>query len=455
MDDQSTSTSINPDDVTIKTIMSPATGGATLLNINYDGLHDIFHYLEILDVARMAATCEKLSIFADAVIFPKMAKKIQINIVCGLTQPGVNIAQLVQHFDLFGEHVKNLTFRGVRYCFTEQLQNCKTIIALCPNLQKLRIENFVVKREDHDVLKDITAKIKHLELENFQGITDECSDSLMCLPNLEKFTLTGNNDTITDDFLKHFRNLSSLSIEAFTALDLEKVFDLTGHSLLHLRLMYPSRTADYRSLKKLIIDKLPKLERLEIMDSYRDSTRLKHSITDLPNLKSLELWCNYFEIANPILQEISKNTNIVNLTILSSYFVFIDEIYAPSLVFNELQNYEWCRNTCNKIGIHKTEHNMLKAMIKADMPKIRTFGLTCEWLTLDERHTTALLALLKSKESLRVLKVNAKFEEPFKFVEQVMDILKEKTAPTTRPAFKLEMPEFSMGPQEVRRLRET
>lgn len=68
--------------------------------------------------------------------------------------------------------------------------------------------------------------------------------------------------------------------------------------------------------------------------------------------------------------------------------IFKDESYEPSLVFNEFHEYYWYGD----ITDDKTVHNMLKAITKAVMPKISDFTLICSRSTLNEEHTTDLLA---------------------------------------------------------------
>lgn len=285
------------------------------------------------------------------------------------------------------------------------------------------MENIDFNEEDYHVLENITSKIKQLELENCKGITDKWSDSLKNLRNLDKFKLTGENKT-TAEFYKNFRNLSSLYIDEYGRWDLETIFDLTGHSLQHLNLYSPSMTGDLRFVKKLIIDKLPKLERLEVLDGSHDPTypHLKSLRVILPDGRTFRYYSNCEEIEH--------------LSFLGELNFDDEHKFAPP-VFNELKSFVWY--SASRIeDVYVI--NMLKAVTKAIMPKIHTFRFNNSSGTLTEKHITELLKLIQSKKSLKTLRYNVKFQEPFKFVEQLIDILKRNTA-QTKLAFKLEMPD--------------
>lgn len=417
--------------------------GTTLININDDCLRYIFQYLEIIDVANVALTCERLAFFANEAIFPKMAKQIQIAVVKDLPQPVLELSMrnLVQPFLSFGNHVKSLSLLGSIHdgrIRQKCLRIFKNFIKLCPNLEELRIEDMQFKKNDYKSLKGIKSNIKQFEIIHCDAITDEWTDLMRYLPNLEKFTLSGSNEN-TGDFFKHFKNLSSLSIESYSVMNLQTIFEFTGHCLQHLTLYFPAfEIDDFRSIGQLILTKLPKLERLEVLDFLKDN------LTDLPHLKSLQLYC-HVDSLNPILRNLSKYGIIEDLSICVCRCNFYDETNAPPLIFNQLQKFQFCSYTesgTEYLTDGKNELKLLHAMTKASMPRISTISfIFCE-LTFDKMHTIELLALLTSKKSLEVLIVFAEFQKPFLFVKQVIDILKTNT--TVRPAFKLLMPNHAL-----------
>lgn len=236
---------------------------------------------------------------------------------------------------LFGKNVKILTLLNLGCDFdvrSESLRTFKRIIALCPNLIELHLEDIHFKKEDYDTLKNLTTNIKQLTLKRCNGITDDWSDSLKTLTNLEKFTMTDPCNT-TANFYKNFKNLSSLSIGYYSYVDLETIFDTIGYSLQHLKLNNISVSSNVRHIGRLITDKLPKLDRLEI------STDLRDNLTELPHLKSLELHCwHAVHFANPILHILSENEVIENLFI-NLKFQFEDR-KDMTLICNELLSFE-------------------------------------------------------------------------------------------------------------------
>lgn len=144
--------------------------GAPLININNDCLHEISQYLNIYDVACVATTCKKLSLFANNVVFPKMANQILIRIDQGIQQLNSErtVNDLIPHFRVFGKHVKKLTLVGVediarnsRYLRinSECLRKFKIIIEHCPNLDELCLDKFMFDRMDY-VLPPISQSLK-------------------------------------------------------------------------------------------------------------------------------------------------------------------------------------------------------------------------------------------------------------------------------------------------------
>lgn len=119
---------------------------------------------------------------------------------------------------------------------------------------------------------------------------------------------------------------------------------------------------------------------------------------------------------------------------------FNDETNA--LVFNELKSIEWQQyETFND----DETLNFLKAMTRAVMPRIDTFSFSST--PLNKTHCTEVLALLKSKKSLKNIKFWVKeIENPFPFLNKIIEIL--KTYPN-RVQFKLDVPSLSIKEAEV------
>lgn len=227
---------------------------------------------------------------------------------------------------------------------------------------------------------------------------------------------------------------------------LEVIVEHTGHCLQHLRIHFQSDwSVKLLSIVKLLIEKAPKLERLEVL-----TNTLVDNVTDLPHLKVLKVYNSSDDnkVANPLFRKLSNCGIIVDLWI-SGAFEFEDDPTNPPLVFNHLRHF-----ACSLLRHDTTAENdykMLKTLTKAFMPKIRSFCFKFSY-EIREEYTSELLALLKSKKSLGRMKISAKFQDPMSFVEQVINILQTNTTPN-RPAFRLAMPPFALGCKEARFLQ--
>lgn len=111
---------------------------SALQSINKDCLRQICQYLEIMYVVNLATTCRILRNFAEAVIFPKIAKKLaiggeeemQIITSLWLNTSVCTPKCLETGFSYFGKFVDEieLAFEPISWCSTEiAMKNCKNL----------------------------------------------------------------------------------------------------------------------------------------------------------------------------------------------------------------------------------------------------------------------------------------------------------------------------------------
>lgn len=90
---------------------------STLLTINDDCLLNIYQYLDIIEIVKLAKTCTGLYNFANALCFPMKVKslKIEMNIndvtlLYNKSSTKLTLKNLESAFSYFGKFVENLTF---------------------------------------------------------------------------------------------------------------------------------------------------------------------------------------------------------------------------------------------------------------------------------------------------------------------------------------------------------
>lgn len=430
----------------------------TLDNISNDFLLQICQYLNIFDVVNLASTCRRLHNFASGHIFPKLAKHLELYMTGNHGRIGeewynpnrvqsddsdfilnLKIIDLENSFEKFGSFVKHLTLKGSflrRFADifqTECLRDFERLLDMCPNLQTLCMELVEFNKEDGHLLQHITSGIKRLEFKRCSGIPNDWTEGLKRFSKLEQITFTGYNKTNVDLF--KYSHLSSLTIgnESCTMYDLEKIFDKNHQSMQQLKLLsWVSQTKeiDYQDIATLIIDKLPNLKYLAIEDEV--SVKLSNSLTELPHLKSLKLFCNGHSV-NSLLRNLSDRGKIEDLDIEDGVFVEEDETNKPPLVFNKLKSFRWIMIRYNSIQI-------FRALTKSQMPAIRNFDLD-----LIKDNITDLLSVFETKETLKTLTITCyDIDVRFAFLQRLIEIL---NLDGTRPFLNLNMK--SLAAEEV------
>lgn len=414
-----------------------------LETINEDCLRHIVAYLNIFDVVNLAKTCTRLQYFAKAIVLPKRAKKICIQI--SNTSVAVVSASLHRSFEItlkdlerlityFGEFVKELLIndssrdQSVACIITVMIEQCKNLIIL--NFEC----SVTFTTERAHAFKDIIEKLqslKELKLCRCPEITKNWPSSLESPSKVDKLTLIAVRK-FSDNFYEYFKNLSSLNIQLPIAphweADLAKIFDKVGHCLNHLSLksFYNELT-----IAELITGKLSRLESLELeLERPYDS----ECLIALPYLKALTisyLRYNYEVPINKLLRCLSNNGVIEKLIIFGGIFDNEEEDASP-LTFNNLKIFEWIQPflSSTRYPPYKIS-NFLKCMAKAEMSAIK-----CIHFDFDFEDTNSILELLESKKNLIKLSFNANVLIPSTFWHQLIGILGKPCAPK-RPLLKL------------------
>lgn len=312
----------------------------TLTSLNDYCLIEIFQHLNLVEVARLSATCQRLQEFATEFVFPKMAKKVTLlfkqKAVYYMEENAIDMMNVTQFFESFGGFVEQLIVRKVytdRYYVDLAFKNT---LLLCPNLKSLHIENVSFTRDDLDTLSYVAASLNELEINDCYGITDDWSGSLERFSKLEHLTVK-YLDKITTAFFKKTSNLSTLSITALEELegtDWETILEQNGKNLKRFELCGAiSRDPT------LNFDKLPKLETLDLQTL---SVQLADSLKKLPHLRSVTIHSAQFNQnnANTLFRKINELGTIENLAIFDILFYSSEGVNAPPLVFNELRSFQ-------------------------------------------------------------------------------------------------------------------
>lgn len=420
----------------------------------------------MVDVVNLAVTCKKLLCFAESDIFPKLAQQIQITMVAEddvsfIDRPDnesdtelaskLTMKCLEKPFIYIGKFVKQLTLLGSgkfwewtvsKTIRPECLRTFENILRHCTNLETLCIQDVAFQSTDIHLLKNVTCNLKELKFILCSGITDEWSTTFQGLPNIKKLTLDGPNE-ISPHVFENFKFLNSLNINyeyCPSAEDLELIFDLVGPTLQNLTLSHFSRLRYHQSIANMIIDKLPKLERLEISDNL---TIGLNYLIEIPQLKSLTIIC-VGKSVSPILRKLSDRDTIEHLSILDGSIDVNEITHESPLIFNKLRSFQWM--TYSTVGARLL--NILKTLSNSLLPSIESFDFSCWYLKLEDFHTLQLLALLESKQTLKSLTFRGKtIENPFAIVKPVIEIL--KNSKPSRPILKLNVNKMQIGTEEV------
>lgn len=431
---------------------------ATIESINNDCLREIFKYLNLFEAVNLATTCTRLLDFANSDFCPLKAKKINIYMKARIVrissyrwtysdddeyveEDSEDYNYIVPNnifthmptflFDCFGTHVKHLTLQTAEaedssYSFemvmTEVidagfLHNFAKVLKLCPNLNTLSIKNVRFPKAAIQTLKSLTSSLDNLELIRCFGITNDWSEALKGIAKLNKLTLIGSNIT-TDKFFTNFNSLSELTIShqsCSSAKSFEVICDLNGHCLENIKLAYFSRSDNFQTITTLLVDKLPKLKTLAVVDDFTD--KLTAMIDQLPHLKSLKIFCSNRSV-NSLMRKLSDHGNIEYLEF--QYGTFNSEKNAQPLIFNKLQSFRWIdQNKC-----FKNFSDVLITIKESHMPEICNLYFDLDHV-LQETHANELLNLLESKTTLKTLGImyrRHKFE-PSTFFRKIISIL--------------------------------
>lgn len=208
---------------------------AKLELLNDDCLREICKHLDIVEVAQLSATCMRLQEFANDCVFPKLAKKVTLQLkkkACMSEKEfAIEMVRVTQLFESFGGFVEQLAvesfynncveFDAVRSTFE------KTML-LCPNLNSLHMESISFTTDAVGTLNNVPISLKELKIMDCKGITDAWSDSFQRFPKLEYLHLSKLYE-MSIDFFKNITNLSVLIMEdvRLKETDLEQILDRT------------------------------------------------------------------------------------------------------------------------------------------------------------------------------------------------------------------------------------
>lgn len=245
--------------------------------------------LDIHDV--VTTTHEKLLNLA------KHSEQLQITMIYAVkndpavisVKPELTMKDLEFHFLHFGNFVKHLTLQALSAPLkTECLRSLAVILKLCPNLETLIMQeiNFA-NGEAIQILRNIASSVTRLELRYCDALPADMLNTLKCIKNLKEFTFFGRHNNISATVFERMTNLCGLSIDIRTLAETKRIFDVTGSRLQRLKLMFPSESIGLSATGQLflLIDKMPRLERLEVAEA------LHYHLLGLPHLKSLHLDC--------------------------------------------------------------------------------------------------------------------------------------------------------------------
>lgn len=295
----------------------------TLETINDDCLMNICENLDFFDMVNLAATCQKLHTFVSTHWFPRNAKTIEIIISTESRYADkwksqkLSMAKLEAAFPFFGNHVKYLILDGWPW---HDACSFATIFKLCPNLEKLNMFMNVFTKTDINILEHVSPSLSELYLGSSGGYTDKWSNAMKHLSKLKELSVECTEE-LTAEFFKHFQSLSTLDINiphenGWSIENFASIFDNNVHSLKNLTLEITDeiQMPTYESLGSLIIDKLPKLESMEINFQLFDN--LGDLGVVLPNLKSLRIECLQHQGNNSLMRKLSACRLLEDLEIL-------------------------------------------------------------------------------------------------------------------------------------------
>lgn len=427
-----------------------ATKG-TLLTINDECLRQIVQFLNIFDAVNLAATCPRMHIFANSVIFPMKAK--QMNIVCDRRitfninkSTGLPLKDINTTLSYCGEFVEEMVLDNWENLWSDIddviWRSFAIVIKNCQNLVKLSLSFIRLTRKEIHQMQNIIENLqylKELEFAQFFGVTDTWR-AVKGISKVVKFTLSTVEDRVSDNFLNYFKNLSSLNIRFYVERDnkwrpeyLAQIFDNNGHSLRHLKLADLYSLEGYESVGTLIAAKLPKLESLELEFEIKEETKY---MIELPHLKFLKIYGReWVGSMNSYLRMHSEIGIIEELIVFAGVF---DDAGAnePPLNFNKIRRIGW---DCEKWP------GFLQLMTRSQLLEIQ--NICCRSVKTDDLEDfLKFVTLNKTLKLIQLLNVfDHKLIMPW---NQLIGILKEPSKPR-RPFLNLVLWRLSLGEEDV------
>lgn len=432
----------------------------TLETINDDCLRHIVQYLSIMDCPNFSATCSRFHNFAEAFIYPKKIQRICITycesgrftatLVASLDNANSSQQLKLNSFDMlfsrFGEFVNDLTF-DLKHCPRKRKNEVWRTVEKCRNLTTLRLKHFQLVQADTRTLQFLIEKIqnfKELNFINCTGLTNNwCSNATSnTVPKVDKLSLSGAKNIISNNFYGYFRNLSSLYVfcdhrSVWQMINISRIFDNNGHSLKNLKLQNLSAISGYETIGILITEKLRILESVGL--GFELTENSKHLI-ELPHLTSLVVWSD--SKVNAALRILNDNGIIEELTVFKGVFEYEDE-NAPPFIFNKLKSFCW--------KDAKRMSRFLKTLNKADMPVIHTLELKFHNTT--QNLLNELVKFIEAKHTLKSILLYFHGKVGFvliDFIRKIINILRVASSPK-RLFLNLKMWYVELGAEEVRR----
>lgn len=414
---------------------------SVLETINEDCMREIVSYLDIMDIFNLAATSKRLlQVFKDT-FFTKPAKEINvyadfdnyrlITPVHAHSSLALTKKTLETAFQYFGEYVEVLGVRNVR---------SNKILLSCPNLKKLSLGYTIPIFNEgyarcHQNRIESLQHLKELEFYGCHGIAFHWCASAG-ISNVQKITL-GRFEQVNVHFINYFTNLRSFTVDLHGSKlrtdDIGQIFDNNSHCLKHLIVR---NITEYRApdvIARLITEKLPELDYLELGIYLLDTSTY---LCELPHLKSARLVCFENRCVFSDLRALSEKGIIEEFRLFGGV---IDEGVAnsqPPLNFKELRTISLWNQT--KLL------NTLKVFTKWKMPKIQTIILS----GVETKALDGIRELFESKNTLKTIKMISYFI-PLSFWRQIIDILKESSTPK-RPTVRFGVRPFKFEAEVVR-----
>lgn len=420
----------------------------SLETINNDCLLEIVKYLDIMDIVNLARASERLYNFAKDEIFPKAVKETYIywyyNMDDGyldkisLTTYGGMEVELTREnletaFRFFGEFVEDLQTDTVMALISNKTHITENILKSCHNLKKLHLKHYIFSFQETQELQNNIERLQHL---NELTITD-CHDIITHwrasngILNVKKLILGHTLDDVNCHFVGCFRNLTSLSLDLMLNYwqrchgspspwkldDFVEMFDNNRHSLKHLKVRSITENSTPENAARILNDRLPCLEYLELNFALTDETTC---FIDMPQLKSVKLGCTDAHRINSALRKLSVNGIVEELLIFGGVFEESLGNVQPPLRFLKLRTFIW------KSVNYMRFSGILQTLSRSLMPEIQFI----EFAGIKTNDLDDLSDFIESKKTLKMVELNLfQGNAPLSFWRKLVGILKESSTP--------------------------